>query len=209
MAYTFLNATNALVWRIVHRKNIPLLIQQGLRCANQCEPDTAYHTIGNQTIINKRNNVTVSVGSGGTLNDYIPFYFTPFSPMMYNIHTGYGGLTKIANEDIVILVGCLHDFKSSGIDFVFTDAHAYMAYTNFYTNLKDLKHINWQILQQRDFQRRTKDSYQAEALIYRYVSLNSLTAVLCYNKSVKSEIENQFNRANIHVPVHARPNRYF
>ena len=190
-------------------QNIPLLIQQGLRCANQCEPNTAYHTIGNQTIINKRNNVIVSVGSGGTLNDYIPFYFTPFSPMMYNIHTGYNGSIKVANEDIVILVGCLHDFKSGGIDFVFTDAHAYMAYTNFYTDLKDLTHINWPILQQRDFQRGTMDSYQAEALIYRYVPLKNLTAVLCYNELVKLDIESQFNQANIRLPVHARPDRYF
>ena len=40
----------------------------------------------------------------GTLNDYVPFYFTPFSIMMYNIKTGYGGIKHVPNEKIAILV---------------------------------------------------------------------------------------------------------
>ena len=43
---------------------------------------------------------------GGTLSDYVPFYFTPFSPMAYNIHTGLG-VNRINWRDIVVLVASL------------------------------------------------------------------------------------------------------
>lgn len=45
---------------------------------------------------------------GGTLSDYVPFYFTPCSPMLYNIKTGYNGVPKQeAMEEIVLLVASL------------------------------------------------------------------------------------------------------
>jgi hypothetical protein len=38
------------------------------------------------------------------LADYVPFYFTPFSPMMLNINTGRGAVPRRPNSEICILV---------------------------------------------------------------------------------------------------------
>jgi hypothetical protein len=59
------------------------------------------------------------VPPGGTLSDYIPFYFTPYSIMMYNIRTGYG-VKQVPNEDIVIFVSSLPHVVAQGLRFVFT-----------------------------------------------------------------------------------------
>jgi hypothetical protein len=58
------------------------------------------------------------------LADYVPFYFTPFSVMMKNIHSGWG-VQQRQNEEIVILVSSLHRIRELDLPFVFTNAHAY------------------------------------------------------------------------------------
>ena len=90
--YPNLNPEKALIWRIVHRDNIPWLMENGVHCRNSDNQDPNYVNIGNTELIDKRAHRVVPIDPGGTLSDYVPFYFTPFSPMMFNIKTGYGGI---------------------------------------------------------------------------------------------------------------------
>ena len=101
--YTYLNSEKALIWRITHKDNISGILDNGLYCANSPIQIPNYTPIGNVELIGKRKSKLVSVPPGGALSDYIPFYFTHFSPMMYNIHTGRG-VPQIKNRDILILV---------------------------------------------------------------------------------------------------------
>src|SRR5215469_14169931 len=119
-----LNAKKALIFRITHRDNIPWILKNGLHASSSHVLDRNFRVIGNVDLINKRANRRVMIGPGGTLSDYVPFYFTPFSIMMYNIHTGYG-VPNVPNNEIVILVSSLHRIQELGIQFVFTNQHAY------------------------------------------------------------------------------------
>jgi hypothetical protein len=100
--YTNLNPTKALIWRIVHRDNLPWIFDNGLHCANSSVQAPSYVAIGNPDLISRRKYRVVPIAPSGTLADYVPFYFTPFSPMMYNIYTGRGGVPKRRNEDIFV-----------------------------------------------------------------------------------------------------------
>lgn len=71
--------------------------------------------------------------------------------MLYNIHTGRGGVRQVGNEDIVILVSSMHRVAELGLPFVFTDRHAYPWTANFYNSLENLSAIDWPLLQQRNF----------------------------------------------------------
>ena len=51
----------------------------------------------------------------------MPFYFTPFSPMLYNIKTGYNGIKQRPMNEIVIFVSSLRLLEGRGIPFVFSD----------------------------------------------------------------------------------------
>lgn len=214
MFYDFLNAEYAFIWRITHCDNLPWLIQNGLQCANTTTPCSHWLTIGNKELISKRNSRNVPIKSGGVLNDYVPFYFTPFSPMLYNIHTGYNGTTKVDNEDIIILVASLHELEANQVDFVFTDKHAYIDFANFYDDLADLDKVDWDILQRRDFQRDMNDPqkverYQAEALIYQTLAINQLKAIVCYSEPVKQKIENRLALQGISLTVVVRKGWFF
>lgn len=217
MAYDYSNTINpekALIWRIVHRDNLPWILDNGLHCGNTGEQSPNWVNIGNPELVSKRANHQVPIAPGGALNDYVPFYFTPFSPMLKNIHSGWGGIQRRDNDEIVILVSSLNRVHDLGLPFVFTDSHAYYMWSNFYNNLTNLGVIDWQILQGRDFKRDADDPakferYQAEALIHGHCPISALLGVFCYTEGLKTQIEQQVAERGLQLEVHARPGWYF
>ena len=84
----------------------------------------------------------VPIPPGRTLSDYIPFYFTPYTPMMLNIKTGYNGMKQTPMRDIAILVSSLRRVREMDIQFVFSDRHAYLRAAEFSGDLADLNRID-------------------------------------------------------------------
>ncbi len=160
----FLNPTKALIFRIVHVRNLPWIIDNGLHCPNSDTQDPNYVSIGHASLIDKRAHRTVPIPPDGTLSDYVPFYFTPFSIMLYNIKTGYGGIAKRETEEIAIVVSSIHRLKELGLPFVFTNQHAYAVDTDFYSDIEDLSNIDWPLLQRRDFKTVRRRPWQTIAL---------------------------------------------
>lgn len=214
MPYNYLNAENAYIWRIVRLSDMGWLLEDGLDCKNSIPAHRNYQSMGNNILIDRRGETYVHIGNQGSLNDYVPFYFTPFSIMMLNIHTGYGDIPQIDNSDIVILVASLHDLLANNIDFVFTDRHAYAQYTQFHSDLHHLQNIDWTILQNRDFSYshnypNKKENYQAEALIYRNLPIAHLRAIVCYNAVAQTEIQRHLTRLGIQADVYVDQQFYF
>lgn len=144
MIYPHLNPEKALIWRITHKDNISgILNTGGLYCANSSIQIPSYTPIGDVELIEKRRSRVVSVLPGGTLSDYIAFYFTHFSLMMYNIHTGRGGVKQYPNSELLILVSSLHLIQENSLEFLFTDRHAYCELANYFNDLNFLSKIDW------------------------------------------------------------------
>ena len=213
MIYTNLNPEKALIWRIVHRNNLPWILDNGLHCANSGILSPTYVNIGNIELIDKRRHRGVPISPSGTLADYVPFYFTPFSVMMKNIHSGRG-VQQRHNEEIVILVSSLHHVASLGLPFVFTNAHAYPDWTDYYSDLTQLNEIDWNMLQRRDFKRdpddpRKMERYQAEALIFQHLPIQGILGIMCYTEILKQQIERTILSKDLKFPIFARPGWYF
>jgi hypothetical protein len=213
MNYTSLNPEKALIWRIVHRDNLPWILDNGLHCANSKVQAPQYVNIGNVDLIDKRRSRQVPIAPEGVLADYVPFYFTPFSVMMQNIHSGWS-VQQRSNDEIVILVSSLYRVEELGLPFVFTNAHAYPSWTNYYNDLENLDQIDWSILQRRDFKRdpddpRKMERYQAEALIHHHLPITGLLGIMCHTDAMKVRIEADVAARGLTLPVHARPKWYF
>lgn len=213
MAYQ-LNAEKALLFRITHIKNLHWVFRNGLYCKNAETHDSSFVRIGNPELISKRSSRDVPIGPGGTLSDYIPFYFTPFSMMMYNINTGYNGIQQVPNSDIAIVAAKLRDLADASLSFVFTDRHAYLRTAQFYSSLDDLDKIDWKILQQRDFKRSVDDPektdrYQAEALIYQHLPVELLTGIVCYGVEQQRLLQQWQSEAEINLKIVPQPKWYF
>lgn len=213
MIYKSLNPEKALIWRVVHRDNLPWILDNGLHCRNSAKQDPNFVNIGNPELIDKRAHRLVPIPPHGSLSDYVPFYFTPFSVMMMNIRSGRG-VRQRSNAEIVILVSSLHQVRNQGIPFLFTNGHAYPPDTQFFNDLSDLSVIDWGILQRRDFKRDLDDPkklerYQAEALIYQHLPISGLVGAVCYTEEIKSAIEQQVKARGLSLEVIARTHWYF
>ena len=209
-----LTPEKARIFRITHRDNVSWILGHGLHCKNSNATDPRYVAIGNAELIDRRARRAVDREPGGTLSDYVPFYFTPYSPMLYNIKTGHGGIRQRDNEEIVILVSSLRKLSAMAVPFLFTDRHAYLAAAQFYSDLERLDQVDWRILQTRDFSRDPDDlgkfeRYQAEALVYRHMPIDALAGMVCYNHSTASELKELVAKQRLEIPVIVRPGLYF
>ncbi len=209
-----LTPEKALIFRITHRHNVPWILRNGLHCSRSEELDPDFVSIGNPELIERRPHRQVPIEPWGTLDDYVPFYFTPFSPMLYNIRTGYGGIGQRRNEDIVIFVSSLPALEERNIHYVFTDRHAYLERALFFSRREDLDQVAWDLLQRRDFQRDPEDPtkferYQAEALAHRFVPVGGFMGLACYTKDVKLELDADLNELGVELTTLVRPGWYF
>lgn len=208
-----LNPEKALIFRVTHRLNVPWLLQHGLHANSSAVKDPDFVSIGSPDLIAKRRSRSVSVPPFGTLDDYVPFYFTPHSPMLYNIRTGRG-VPKRPNEEIVILVSDLHQVVVHEVPFVLTDRHAYLEAACFFESLGDLPRVDFELLRRRDFQRDPNDPekierYQAEALLYQYLPAGALRGIGCYTPGIESEIAREVASSGHQLQVVSRPGWYF
>jgi hypothetical protein len=209
-----LSQDKALIFRITHRDNLRWMIVNGVHCKNSTMLDPNFVSIGNAELIDKRHHRPVPCSPFGTLSDYVPFYFTPHSPMLYNIKTGYGGIRKRSNDEIIILVSALTALTARDISFVFTDRHAYLSAAQFFSDLSMLDQIDWPLLQQRDFRRDPDDPgkierYQAEALVHRHVPMDTLIGIGCSSDRVAADVQRMLTDDGSKLRTVSRPGWYF
>jgi hypothetical protein len=204
----------ALIFRIVHVDNVAWILDHGVHCRSSEQSAPNYVQIGNGELIEKRNRREVPVAPHGTLSDYVPFYFTPASPMLLNIKTGWGGIRQRANDEIAILISSLPRLTELGVPFVFTDRHAYLTLANFFTDAERVSALDWPSLQQRIFKKDPNDPekferYQAEALIHRHLPIDALIGIACYSDAVRAHIARDIDERNSTLKVAARPTWFF
>lgn len=210
-----LTPQRGLLFRIIHVANLPWTLVNGLHCASSARLDPDFVPIGNPDLIGKRAHRQVPVNPYGTLADYVPFYFTPKSPMLLNIKTGYNGITQRPNEDIVILVSTCQTLRNNHVPVMFTDRHAYTATAAWTAESADLANlIDWDILCRHDFARSDSypdkmERYQAEALAHRHVPSDALLGIGCVSEAVKIGIEQSVASAGSGLQVFVRPGWYF
>lgn len=209
-----LRPDKAFIFRIIHRDNLAWILERGVHCRSAPRVNPAYVDIGNPELINKRNSRQLPMAPGGTLSDYVPFYFTPRSPMLLNIKTGHNGIRQRGNDEILILVSTLYKVRDHPLNFLFSDRHAYLQTAVFSSDLVGLSAIDWAILQNSDFKRDTDDlgkfeRYQAEALIYQHMPIGALVGIACVNEAVAAQLRAQVAAAGADLKVAVTPGWYF
>lgn len=204
----------ARIFRITHVNNVPWILENGLHCQSSSVRDPNFVPIGMEDLIRKRRSRVVPIRPGGVLSDYVPFYFTPRSIMLYNIKTGHNDVIKRPNAEIVILVSSLPKLAEAGTAFVFTNGHAYLEETEYFDDMSDLGRIDWKLLQACDFRKDPEDPgklgrYQAEALAHRHVPASALIGIACYDDAIRLRIESEARRRKAAIDVKALSGWYF
>jgi len=128
--------------------------------------------IGYADLKERRLRTPVPVGPGGSVGDYVPFFFGPRPPMLYALWRGLVSGTDSRQSDVVHLVSTVEAVVESGFAFAFTNGHAVMAMSDFFDDLSHLDKVDWPLMTAKmwndtDADPDRKRRRQAEFLVHR------------------------------------------
>lgn len=205
------------LYHITHINNLTSILNTGGLIANSRlrQQQTNYIDIAHEHIQDRRATTKVPCSAGGSLHDYVPFYFAPRSPMLYAIHKqnvdGYNG----GQQPIIHLVSEAYTIKASGLKFAFTDGHAIMAYSDFYQELSDLQSvIDWKLMKSKYWANTPDDPNrkwrrQAEFLVYEYCPWNLIQEIGVINSTIRQQIQQILTNFNLQTPVNIYSSWYY
>jgi hypothetical protein len=111
------------VFRIIPINNLEYNLRDGLFSKAACKNDNGFVTIGSREVISRRDTAIVKCYPETVVNEYVPFYFSVRTPMLYNIITGHG-VRAFPQEDIVYLCCKLTDLATEEFQWCYTNGNA-------------------------------------------------------------------------------------
>ncbi len=206
-------ADETAVYHITDVGNLDSMIDAGcIHCDEGCASlKSAPVSIAYTDLKAKRAVTVVEVAAGGTLANYVPFYFAPRSPMLYTIHRG--NVAGATQENIVHLVFCLEDLAEPD-QFVITDGHAIKSLTDQFGTLDDLEAVDWDIMRETYWADTDEDGdrsrrRQAEFLVHERVAFSSVRQIVAMNRATAQQAKDALSAIEDPPPIFIRPNWYY
>lgn len=208
-----ISTSETYIYRITHRLNLPLILKHGICNKTHVNASRDFIPIGNESIIGVRKDHQIRIKGYGNIGEYVPFYFSQYSIMLYNILTGYG-VPKINPENIIFLCCIIDTVIGSGNKYFFTDGQANTAISEHFSDLADLDKVDWNVVKSRDFRKTSEDvdrtrRYQAEFLVKSNVPVNCINAIVVYNDKCDTFVKKELEKAGLVIPVYTRKTFYF
>lgn len=206
------------VYRLVHIDNLDTILRREAMHATNHVPDDGlpYKTIHNVDIQNTRHIQAIPCGLGGTIHDYVPFYFGPRSPMLLQLQTGrVPGFTD-KQPSLIYLVSTVQRIAEAGLRWVFSDGHGIARFTEWFDRIADLGKVDWTAAYARqwtdtvdDMDRQRKK--QAEFLIYRSCPWDVIEEIGACNHWALTRVGAILKRFDSELlrPVRIRPEWYY
>jgi ssDNA thymidine ADP-ribosyltransferase, DarT len=185
-----------------------------------------YQNIAYSGAQNARAARTVPNPPGGSIHDYVPFYFAPRSPMLFTINRGNVPGCQWRQADIVHFETTVQRVTGSGGAYLFYDRNATLQYSQAYTSLVHLDAaVSWDLLLEVP----TLDGFckywhdnaanpryadrmerrQAEFLVKTSVPLNYVTRLGVIDENSKAQVEGILRGAGIALRVDVMREWYF
>jgi hypothetical protein len=183
------------IYHITHIRNLSNILRDGgLWCDRVVmQRNLAHVGIAHQHIKDRRAQKTVPCAPGGVVADYVPFYFAPRSPMLYVISRGGVENYSEGQRPILHLVSSAEAVLAVNLPFTFTDGHADMDISRYFTSLKDLDQIDWNIMASRywhdtDQYGDRKRRRQAEFLVHQFFSFALIESIGVINLTMAHQV---------------------
>lgn len=203
------------LYRIIPIQNLESVLRNGLFCKNANRKDDGFVTIGSIEIISERDIRIVKCHPETVVNDYVPFYFSFRTPMLYNIITGHGVKAR-PQKEIIYLCCKLEDFLKEEFQWCFTDGNAAKKISRFSTNLKNLNDLDWRSIKTNDFRDENADGDEdrirkkhSEFLVKDYVPVHFIKGIGVMNREVEEKVKKILIELNLPIEVKIKNEFYF
>lgn len=193
------------IFHITHADNLASIVADGglWSDAHRRVHRPTSVNIGYHHIKERRMRRQVTAGAGGTLGEYVPFYFCPRSVMLYVISRGssdYAGKER----EIVHLVSRV-SLATRNTRWAFSDRHAEVAHAEHFADLAHLARISWPAVEARSWTT-CKEEKQAEFLVKDFFAWDKLVAIGVRDEAVRHHIQTTLPAA---PRVELRPGWYY
>lgn len=183
------------VFRLVHIDCLDTLIRRGaVHAPNRCPADgLPYRSTHDAEVQVKRAARPIPGSPGGTVADYVSFYFGPRGPMLFRLKTGWVDDYTEGQEPLIYLVTHAQDLVAQGHRVAYSDGHGLAAFTRWFQDLSDLNEIDWDSVYARywnntmeypDRQRRK----QAEFLVHGEVPWDLISEISVSTRDIRRRV---------------------
>lgn len=205
-----------LLFHITHLSNLASIAQHGLWCDSEMEASaSAPREIGNLEIKEQRRRRPVPLPPGGSVADYVPFYFAARSPMLFSIHKGAVSSYQGGQKKIVYLVSSIDTIIEHELQFVFTDRNAALGHARYGDDPADLdEHIDWELMEARMWKNTSSEPDRmerrmAELLVHGYVPWDAITSVMTKTEKRSHQASAALTTVGATTPVSVQSDWYF
>ncbi|MDL2213841.1 DUF4433 domain-containing protein [Bacteroides sp. OttesenSCG-928-D19] len=193
------------IYRLVHCQNVEHILNYGL-CTQYYYANPDFTPIGHIQLIKDRNDKSVIDPPGGTLGEYIPFYFAGHSPMLLKICTAHGGQKKYLQSELVYIRCELKDIFASELHWFFTDGNAKTIISSYYNSQDDLDKLDWETIASKEWSNKYGPDKQrkkmAEFLIKDHIPVKYIESIITKSEKTQEHIRSLISKLNLNIPVY-------
>ena len=207
---------NTWIYHFTHRDNLAsILASGGLVCDRLClDGGLTTRSIAYSRLKRQRMRTAVEVPPGGTLGDYVPFYFGTRSPMLLTYKDGNVTGKQENQDEIIYLATTVEHIINRRLQYVFTDGHPVKEPRAFFNNIADLNQVDMRLMTQRDWYDTDSDNdrmrrRQAEFLVYQQVSWDDIKAIGVRTAAAQLWVEQSMSQITFKPLCYIRPTWYY
>lgn len=195
-------------YHFTHIDNLKSILENGFLCTNEKDRlGISHQDVANGNIQGRRHNMNIPIQPGGTVHDYVPFYFCSRNPMLLGVTN-----SKNIDQPFLIFLAIPID-RILEDDVLFTDASANtLIPPNFYSEPKMLLELDWTEIDSPKWGTNKMHERMAEALIYKQVPLDWITNIIVWNQHFHTEVTRlleEYNVKGIRVQYEPLNKKYF
>ncbi|HTX85195.1 MAG TPA: DUF4433 domain-containing protein [Streptosporangiaceae bacterium] len=204
------------MYHFTHVDNLPKIIASGAMSCDRIlkNSDVTCHEIAYSYLKERRMRTRVEVAPGGTLGDYVPFYFAPCSPMLLTYIDGNVTGQQEYQDEIIYLVSNAEYISERGLRFVFTDGHPITEPKAFYNDLADIGEVDFSIMSGRLWYNTNDDPdrkrrRQAEFLVHESFPWDCIRGIGVLTNATQELVEHAMDQGSHKPPCVIRPGWYY
>lgn len=204
------------IYHFTHMGNLPSIIASGaIVCDRICQASgVTCREIAYSSLKQRRMMTTVEVAPGGTLGDYVPFYFGTRSPMLFTYKNGNVTGKPENQDEIIYLVSSVEYVAGRGLAFAFSDGHPIVEPKAFYNDLSKLNEVDLALMEQTYWFDTNSDPdrkrrRQAEFLVHQHFAWDDVAAIGVRTAAMQNWVQETMRNARHQPPCAIRPTWYY
>lgn len=205
------------LYHFTHVEHLATIVRDGLVADSAVHDGLLRHEAGDRAIKDRRRRLPVPVGPGGTVADYVPFYFAPRSPMLYRIVKGGVSTFDGDQADLVYLCSTVERLSTLGLSVVVSDRNAAVRIAELSADEAVWRapgFVDWDLMDARWWKNDEEhpdrmERRMAECLVHQRVPWEAILAVGTADENHAVSVRQALHEVLAPAKVVVRPRWYF